>query len=487
MLEATLEIKALHHQDVNSKRIFVEYPFILCYYKNMNSKLVKKILSTISILAVTSSVTYFALIKIYRNNAYPSIKEATVKITNDGVLNIKFKLNENKLKHDKIYCAETNNIETTNKWILAENGECNIKVYENKSYTIYLKNENNKVYKVSNTEKLGNILSMSFNKEKIYLAVKGTYSPTLDIKSVGYFNKEDIKYTINDEEIASIDKDLKITGLKVGNTTLTAEYNGIKTSTEIVVSDLITVRPKKYNSKKPYLPCGKYNEEENDLLDEILKDRVDEVGYQTRASAVEAARFLTLEFPYKIRYFSENGRASTNGIDGEGRYYHKGLYLDESRFTNIKKKMAGPKTWGCQLYSRPSHGNRPNGLDCSGFITWAMLNGGWDVGDIGAGLASHLDLTDYGERIRFNADVVASGKVKVGDLLSSGGLSGGHIAMIAGEDDEYYYVAESLWTPPNVAVIIKPYSKKTIFNRYFYVMLMDSYYKEDGKLTKLWY
>ena len=139
MLEATLEIKALHHQDVNSKRIFVEYPFILCYYKNMNSKLVKKILSTISILVVTSSVTYFALIKIYRNNAYPSIKEATVKITNDGVLNIKFKLNENKLKHDKIYCAETNNIETTDKWILAENGECNINVDENKSIRETLK------------------------------------------------------------------------------------------------------------------------------------------------------------------------------------------------------------------------------------------------------------------------------------------------------------------------------------------------------------
>lgn len=29
MLEATLDVKAMHHQDVNSKRIFVEYPFIL--------------------------------------------------------------------------------------------------------------------------------------------------------------------------------------------------------------------------------------------------------------------------------------------------------------------------------------------------------------------------------------------------------------------------------------------------------------------------
>ena len=116
-----------------------------------------------------------------------------------------------------------------------------------------------------------------------------------------------------------------------------------------------------------------------------------------------------------------------------------------------------------------------------------VVNGGFDVGDIGAGLAPHLDLTDYDVRTDFNANVVKSGKVKVGDLLSSGGKQGGHIAIIVGEDDNYYYVAESLWTPPNVAVVIMPYSKKTIFNRYYYVMLMDSYYKEDGKLTKLWY
>ena len=87
-----------------------------------------------------------------------------------------------------------------------------------------------------------------------------------------------------------------------------------------------------------------------------------------------------------------------------------------------------------------------------------------------------------------NSDFVNSDAyLKVGDLLSSGGVNGGHIAMIVGEDNDKYYVAESLWTPPNVSVGIYEYSKKTIFNRYYYVMLMDSYYKEDGKLTKLWY
>ena len=91
---------------------------------------------------------------------------------------------------------------------------------------------------------------------------------------------------------------------------------------------------------------------------------------------VEAARFLTLHFPYKIEYFYENGRLGTNGIDGEGRYYHKGLYLNSSKYSTISKSKNGPKVWGCSLYSTPVKRNDNNGLDCSGFVSWALLNGG---------------------------------------------------------------------------------------------------------------
>ena len=280
---------------------------------------------------------------------------------------------------------------------------------------------------------------------------------------------------------------IKITGISNGETKVYAFLGDKEKSIDVVVSKLIVKAPKKFNNNKKYLPCEKYTKADNDLLDTILADRVKDAGYRTRAGVVEAARFLTLEFPYKIRYFSENGRLSINKVDGEGRYYHKGLYLHKSRFSGISKSMHGPEIWGCSLYSNPSKGYRSNGLDCSGFVSWVLLNGGYNVGDIGAGITSTKDLTDYGKRIRFNADVVKSGKVKTGDLLSSGGYSGGHIAIIVGQDSKYYYVAESLWTSPNVAVIIKAYSKKTLFNRYYYVMLMDSYYKEDGNLTDLWY
>ncbi len=411
-----------------------------------------------------------------------------VFLDNFNNINISYKVDERNLRSKMYFLYKTDSTIPSisdERWQEVSDNKVSFKLDKN-IYYAFFKNEDNEIFKINNVDTIGKVTELKVNKDKVYLAIYGEYDLKAVWDSIGNV-QDNLTWTSEDGNIASIDQNGHIKGLKSGKTKITAKIMDESVDTEVIVTDLITLRPNSYNSKKPYLSCGRYNKEENDLLDEILKARIDDVGYKTRAGAVEAARFLALEFPYKIRYFSENGRGSTNGVDGEGRYYHVGLYLDESRFSGIGKKSNGPKTWGCSLYSRPSHGYRSNGLDCSGFVSWVLLNGGFDVGDIGAGLAPHLDLTDYGKRTNFNASVVSSGKVKVGDLLSSGGVNGGHIAIIVGEDNNYYYVAESLWTPPNVAVVIIPYSKKTIFNRYYYVMLMDSYYQEDGNLTKLWY
>ena len=431
------------------------------------------------------SIGIYGIYTFFYVASNPIIESVTLE--EDDKIHIKYSLDSNNRKNKIYYIYKNENIipDVNDKWILAKDKDIAIELDKN-IYYVFLKNQNNKIFRVDNTSKLGKITSIEINKKKVYLAIKGTYSTTLSFDGIGAITN-DVTWYSDDESIAKVDQNGKITGLKKGNTKVHAKVMDKDTSVDVVVTDLIIVRPKTYNSKKKYLPCGIYSKADNDLLDEILKDRINDAGYKTRAATVEAARFLALEFPYKIRYFSENGRGSTNGVDGEGRYYHVGLYLHSSRYEKIGKRSAGPKTWGCSLYSRPSHGYRPNGFDCSGFVSWVMLQGGFDVGDIGAGLAPHKDLTDFGVRTKFNYEVVKSGKVKVGDLLSSGGPQGGHIAIIVGEDDNYYYVAESLWTPPNVAVVIIAYSKKTLFNRYYYVMLMDSYYKSDGNLTKMWY
>lgn len=426
----------------------------------------------------------------YRNHYTPAIPSVTAVKISDNVVEVKYQVEEYKKDKD-MFCLKKlsgENIKDDDTWTKAQNNKCNFIIDDN-TYNFYLRNNYGTIIKINEASDLGNILKLTLDKEKIYLAINGSHTPTLTISSVGYADKT-ITWTSEDNKIAIVDENGKIKGIKKGNTKVTAKVMDKEATINVVVTDLITIRPKSFNNKKKYLSCNKYTKEDNNLLDEILKDRVNTVGYKTRAGAVEAARFLALEFPYKIKYFSENGRMGerTYKVDGEGRYYHEGLYLHSSRYNNIKYKAEGPKTWGCTMYNRVSHKRSANGLDCSGFITWVLVNGGFDPGDIGAGVSPGIkDLTDYGEKTIFNAKVIKSGKVKVGDLLSSTGPGGGHIAMIVGEDSEYYYVAESLWTSPNVGVVILPYSKKNLFKRYYYVMLMDSYYKEDGKLTKLWY
>ena len=122
------------------------------------------------------------------------------------------------------------------------------------------------------------------------------------------------------------------------------------------------------------------------------------------------------------------------------------------------------------------------GLDCSGFVSWSLLNGGFDVGDRGAGeLASDGQLTDLGEFTRVTSSLIKSEKIKVGDLFNFSG----HISILVGQDENNYYIAESLNNFGGV--VIKTYSKKNVANTFKYVVLMDEVYQGDGNLTDMWY
>ena len=80
----------------------------------------------------------------------------------------------------------------------------------------------------------------------------------------------------------------KLKAIKVGNAVVKAiSNNKVVHEINVVVTDTIVEKPKKFNKKKKYLPCKEFTEEEARLLDEILEYRVNEVGYGTRAAAVE--------------------------------------------------------------------------------------------------------------------------------------------------------------------------------------------------------
>lgn len=325
-------------------------------------------------------------------------------------------------------------------------------------------------------------------KDKYYIALNSSLILGEEKLVVGNPN---IVWTSDSDIVELNDNSLK--GTKVGSTIVKAMVGeNVVKEIKVVVTDTIVEMPKEFDSDKDFLGCEVFTSDEAALLDEILEYRIIEAGYGTRAAAVEAARFLTLEFPYRISYYWEAGRLNNTGthyVDGEGRYYHKGLYLDESKFESIEASLFGPAMWGCKLMSYEDDppnfvpGKKyPNGLDCSGFVTWALYNAGFDVGDRGAGeLPTDGQLTDLGEFKKLSTSLINSGDIKVGDLFNFWG----HISILIGEDEDNYYVAESLNNYKGVVVM--KYSKKKIMNTFKYVVLMDDVYKEDGNLTDMWY
>lgn len=392
------------------------------------------------------------------------------------VENIEFENNEFKiyLKSNKDYsCILTSedkipDIDDKN-WVKSENNICTIK-YTNNYNNLYIKNDKKILYNNLHLEYL------SIKKEKFY----PTYKEEQNLPIIYIGNKKEISIEVNNEYIEL--NDLKIKPIKSGKSNIEIEGLEINKTIEVTTSEFYV--PTTPLTGKENLSCDKISETENDILDEILKEKVNEVGNKTRAGVVEAARFLTLHFPYKIEYFYENGRLGTNKIDGEGRYYHEGLYLNSSRYSSISKSGSGPKAWGCKLYSSPVRKKTNNGLDCSGFVSWALLNGGFNPGDIGAGFTSTRNLTNLGELKKVTKSLIESNKIKAGDLVHNYEATG-HIGIIIGIDEDNYYVAQAIWYDDKGVTVTKV-SKSYMPTKFPHVVLMDSYYKEDGKYTEIW-
>lgn len=273
-------------------------------------------------------------------------------------------------------------------------------------------------------------------------------------------------------------KDNIITAKKDGEANVYACYGNTKNKLLTITStSLICTRSKEFDETKPFLSCEQYTNEENKIVDDILEYKINKAGYLTRAGVVEAMRFITLDLPYRVNYFYENGRLPS--IDGQGRYYHKGLYLSSGKYDNlIESENKG--TWGCKIYSYPAKENMENGLDCSGLVGWALFNAGFDPNDI---KGSDLLLT-LGD-LHNSQEAIDSGKVKVGDFVHNNEATS-HIGMIIGIDDDYYYVAQAIWYKPE-GVIISKYTKKQMVKHWLQIVLLDDYYKADGNLTNMWY
>lgn len=295
---------------------------------------------------------------------------------------------------------------------------------------------------------------------KVYLAIDEEY--LLDQEGYVSENENIVKVVGN-----------KVKGKGIGSTRVIKDCN----SYEIEVTDMITAPY--LSEEKQQLPCGRYSEEENEYLDAVLKSKIENAGYKTRAGAVEAGRFLLLQFPYHMAYFSENGRLPY--CDAEGRYYHEGLYLNTYKVEkeNITAIINGPAEWGCKIMSNPAKIEQINSLDCSGFVTWCLVNGGFDPGDIGAGISSAYDYSDIGPQHKITMESLD--EVKPGDLFGEDG----HISILLGIKDGIYYIGESNL---GIDIRIRVSTKQELIDSNFYAWIdMEEFYNhQDGNLTNYW-
>ena len=388
--------------------------------------------------------------------------EPTSNAVECGILEDKNKVKFKKI--DKNKCIITNSLEASK---------------------VYFKDRNNHI---SKEFKIDNFI-LSFDiKDKYYLPYNSTIDLLANVVKVG---NPVITINSSDPSVEIIDN--KIVTKGEGKSSVDIYSNGeLVKQVSVISTDVLIPKADMFDLNKPYISCKEYNGEKSKLIDEILNYRINEVGVNTRAAAVEAARFITMEFPRRIPYYWENGRLYKTGnhwVDGEGRYYHKGMYLGEDKYSDIEATMQGPQMWGCKMINwqdDPPDFVRneyyPNGLDCSGFVSWVLLNGGFDIGDKGAGpMAGAYDLTDLGEFKRITNALISSNEIKVGDLFSTQG----HISILIGMDEDYYYIAESL--NHYGGVVMRKYTKTRVTNFFQNVVLMDNVYKNDGKLTNMWY
>ena len=435
----------------------------------------KAILLTIFIL-----VLVVLLLVLQDYNRKPEIIDViySKEYNEDKTKNVSLRIKQYNLNN--VYCKFESEGSSTD-WILVEDGICSNNVKTNK-YNITLKYNGKLETVYTENFDIDGVIKFDIGNTRKYLAVGDSFQISTDFDYVGEkYNK--IEFKSSDESIVKVNQDGYVEAIGDGTVkisviagdTITKEFEMISTS---------LLRPPSINNSREVLPCNAFTKEQVDLLESILETKIKDAGIGTRAAATEAARFITLEFKYKVPYFYENGRLTFSfQVDGEGRYYHKGLYIGPEKEKEITLNRSGPASWGCPLMDADSGLWGRNGLDCSGYVTWVLVNAGLDLGDIGAGITGARDYTDVGEFQRVSYSLLTSGKVKPGDLIGWDG----HIAIIAAMDENNIYVTESLEN----GVIIDEYNYSNPGSRFYYryqhiIDMSENYYNGDGNLKNMW-
>lgn len=193
--------------------------------------------------------------------------------------------------------------------------------------------------------------------------------------------------------------------------------------------------------KRPHLTCETYSDKQKDSLNDAFYAYVARAK-TTRGKVVSAALFLvTIKhcIPYSFSMVDNRTRQPFPGHEYNTLYNQKGLFLKSIYFKGYMQPA-----WGCMVKRVP--GTRlnvknlgdsyPNGLNCSSFIVWCLVNG--DVGKPSdLYMTSSLDFRNFPKT---TAVPLSTGHKVVlpGDLL----WFEGHIAIVIGvEGDNVIYAS----------------------------------------------
>ena len=164
-----------------------------------------------------------------------------------------------------------------------------------------------------------------------------------------------------------------------------------------------------------------------EAFNNLIASNVEENGYGTRAGVVTAAVTLIAElgnnYNVKVPYFWGGGHGiMVTGAEGN---------------------------WGSSQCHTYANGQSYNycGLDCSGFVPWAIYNGGFSITPLVTGGFQSLP---GAERVSLTNSAV----LQPGDLLESSG----HVILIVGVDENNYICAEAAGNETGVLFSTHPFN-----------------------------
>ncbi len=168
----------------------------------------------------------------------------------------------------------------------------------------------------------------------------------------------------------------------------------------------------------------KYNDEERRIISEMLSVAYVSMGNGYDVDFVSNADIEKIkdEMPENLDYIRKKVVDVSLSLVGKVPYFWGGKYNNVGENPNwgvpTIVSSAGSKTTGT---------TRPLGLDCSGYVTWAFINAGFDKSSIG-------NVIGHGTYAQRNLSIsISKSEALPGDLAFIGGY--GHVGIVVGYDD----------------------------------------------------